>query len=579
MKRWSWIFSAVVLLAIAASAQQAADPASQPANSQPTAVKPVSTTPGLALAPQTPRTPVSVDQVVDAIIEREHALIQFLHDRTPLVETYLQNLQPDTKLGAIPKEDHYFLGRLDLSDVDRRDYLAKESSFQRTLMGGVTKLFRIQYQPMGFSWMIFADRQNFDRAHYDFHYVRREFLGEVRTLVFEVTPKKNAGSGLFQGQIWVEDQDYNIVRLNGTYVPRPKNAFYFHMDSWRLNLVPGYWIPAYIYSEEGDFSYGSRDKLAFKAQSRIWGYAVMKNSRDDELTDLTVEDVKDVSPNAQDLSPLEAQRAWQQQAEDNVLDRLQKAGLLAPAGDVDKVLQTVVNNIEITNNIDLPRPVRARVMVTSPLETFSVGNTIIISRGLIDTLPDEASLAAVLSHELAHIVLGHNLGSKFAFTDRMLFSDESTYQNFGFRHNPEEEKAADDKAVDLLKNSPYAQKLGAAGLYLKQLQARAPQLSALLTAHLGNGFTDDHGQVIRLSALMTSAPALDESKLDQIAALPLGGRIKLDPWLDKVDMIKAAPVSYTSARDKLPFELTPFFPRLSRLGDMATAQNTTGGKN
>jgi len=581
MKRWSWILSAVVLLAIAASAQQAADPAGQPAHSQPTAVKPVSTTPGLALAPQTPRTPVSVDQVVDAIIEREHALIQFLHDRTPLVETYLQNLQPDTKLGAIPKEDHYFLGRLDLSDVDRRDYLAKESSFQRTLMGGVTKLFRIQYQPMGFSWMIFADRQNFDRAHYDFHYVRREFLGEVRTLVFEVTPKKNAGTGLFQGQIWVEDQDYNIVRLNGTYVPRPKNAFYFHMDSWRLNLVPGYWIPAYIYSEEGDFSYGSRDKLAFKAQSRIWGYAVMKNSRDDELTDLTVEDVKDVSPNAQDLSPLEAQRAWQQQAEDNVLDRLQKAGLLAPAGDVDKVLQTVVNNIEITNNIDLPRPVRARVMVTSPLETFSVGNTIIISRGLIDTLPDEASLAAVLSHELAHIVLGHNLGSKFAFTDRMLFSDESTYQNFGFRHNPEEEKAADDKAVELLKNSPYAQKLGAAGLYLKQLQARAPQLSALLTAHLGNSFTDDHGQMLRLSALMTSAPALDENKLDQIAALPLGGRIKLDPWLDKVDMIKAAPVSYTSARDKLPFELTPFFPRLSRVGDMATAQNApaTAGKN
>jgi Peptidase family M48 len=577
MKRWGWIFPAVLLLAIGASAQQAADPAgtAQPGATQPAVVQPVSTTPGLALAPQAPKAPVSIDQVVDAIIEREHALIQFLKNRTPLVETYLQNLTPDTKLGAVPKEDHYFLGRLDMGDVDRRDYLAKEASFQRTLMGGVTKLFRIQYQPMGFSWMIFADRQNFDRGHYDFHYVHREFLGEVRCLVFEVTPKKNAGSGLFQGQIWVEDQDYNIVRLNGTYVPRPKNAFYFHMDSWRLNLVPGYWIPAYIYSEEGDFSYGSRDKLAFKAQSRIWGYNVMKNSRDDELTDLKVEDVKDESPVAQDLSPLEAQRAWQQQAEDNVVERLQKAGLLAPPGDVDKVLQTVVNNIEITNNIDLPRPVRARVLVTYPLETFSVGNTIIISRGLIDTLPDEASLAAVLSHELAHIVLGHNLGSKFAFNDRMLFSDESTYQNFGFRHNPEEETAADAKAIELLKNSPYAQKLGTAGLYLKQLQARGPQLSALLTAHLGNSFADSKGQIIRLSALMTSAPALDDTKLDQVAALPLGGRIKLDPWQDRVEMIKAAPVAITSARDKMPFELTPFFPRLSRLGaDTATAQNT-----
>jgi peptidase M48-like protein len=578
MKRWFWFTPAVVLLALSAVAQQPTDGATQ---TKP-AVQPVSTTaPAVAVEPAPARTPVSIDQVVDQIIEREHALIQFLKDRTPLVETYLQNLQPDAKLGSVPKEDHYFLGRLDLGDVDRRDYLTKEASFQRTLMGGVTKLFRIQYQPMGFSWMIFADRQNFDRNHYDFHYVHREFLGDVRCLVFEVMPKKNAGSGLFQGTIWVEDQNYNIVRLNGTYVPRPKNAFYFHMDSWRLNLVPGYWIPAYIYSEEGDFSYGSKDKTAFKAQSRIWGYDVMKSSREDELTDLKVEDVKDASPVAQDLSPLEAQRAWQQQAEDNVVERLQKAGLLAPTGDVDKVLQTVINNIEITNNIDLPRPVHARVMLTTPLETFSVGNTIIISRGLIDTLPDEASLAAVLSHELAHIVLGHNLGSKFAFTDRMLFSDESTYQNFGFRHNPEEETAADAKAIELLKNSPYAQKLGSAGLYLKQLQARAPSLSALLTAHLGNNFTDGKGQVIRLSALMTSAPELDEMKLDQIAALPLGGRIKLDPWQDKVEMIKAGAVSYTSARDKLPFELTPFFPRLTRLsmGDTTTAQNTPDNKN
>jgi hypothetical protein len=354
------------------------------------------------------------------------------------------------------------------------------------------------------------------------------------------------------------------------------------MDSWRLNLIPGYWVPAYIYSEEGDFSYGSKDKLAFKAQSRIWGYDLVKNKREDELTDLTVDAVKDESAVAQDASPLEAQREWQQQAEDNVVERLQEAGLLAPAGEVDKVLQTVINNIEITNNIDLPRPVGARVMLTSPLETFSVGNTVIISRGLIDTLPDEASLAAVLSHELAHIVLGHNLGSKFAFNDRMLFTDESTYQNFGFRHNPEEEAAADAKALELLKNSPYAQKLTSAGLYLRQLQARASTLQALLTAHLGNNLSDSKGEITRLAVLMNSAPNLDENKLDQIAALPLGGRLKLDPWQDRVEMIKAAPVAILNPRDKMPFEVTPFFPHLSRLSEAAAtvpAANSTAAQN
>ena len=562
-----WTLTALLLLSLGAAAQQAPN-SSQASSTQPAAVQPVST--NTAGAQKAARTPVSADQVIDQIIEREHALISFLSQRKPIVETYLQNLAPDTKLGAVPKEDHYFLGRLDMAQsIERRDFLASQASLQKLMLGGVSKLFRIQYEPMGFSWMIFADRQNFDRAHYDFTYVRREFLGEVRCVVFDVKPKSGAGKGMFEGRIWAEDQDFNIVRLNGTYVPRPRNAEFFHMDSWRLNLVAGYWVPAYIYSEEGDFSYGSKDKMAFKAQSRIWGYDLAKNNREDELTDLKVDAVKDESSVAQDLSPLEAQREWQQQAEDNVVERLQEAGLLAPRGEVDKVLQTVVNNIEITNNIDLPRPVRCRVMLTSPLETFSVGNTIVISRGLIDTLPDEASLAAVLSHELAHIVLGHNLGSKFAFNDRMLFTDESTYQNFGFKHNPDEEAAADAKAVDMLKNSPYAQKLTSAGLYLKQLQVRAPVLGALLTAHLGNNFTDSKSQVIRLSGLMNSAPNLDDEKLDQLAALPLGGRVKLDPWADGVEMIKAAPMTITNIRDKMPFELTPFFPRLTRLSSAA----------
>jgi hypothetical protein len=582
MKRWGWI-STFALLALSAAAQESVTTSGSASAAPAAAVQPVSGTPGIALAKPAARTPVSVDQVVDQVIEREHALMNYLKDRKPLVETYLQNLTPDTKLGAAPKEDHYFLARLDLGEsVDRRDYLSKQPHFQDMLMGGFSRLFRIQYQPIGFSWMMFVDRQNFDRSHYDFRYVHREFVGDVRCIVFDVSPKKDAGYGLFVGRIWVEDQDYNIIRLNGTYSSKSthnENKAYFHMDSWRLNLVPGYWIPAYIYSEEGDFSYGSKDKMAFKAQSRIWGYDVLKNNNGDELTNLTVDAVKDETPVTQDASPLEAQRQWQQQAEDNVVERLQQAGLIAPAGDVDKVLQTVINNIEITNNIDLPRPVRARVMVTYPLETFSVGNTIIISRGLVDTLPDEASLAAILSHELAHIVLGHNLGSKFAFDDRMLFSDESTYQNFGFRHNPEEETAADAKAIELLKNSPYAQKLGSAGLYLKQLQARSTALSALLTAHLGNSFAGEKGQITRLSALMTSAPELDENKLDQIAALPLGGRIKLDPWQDKVEMVKAAPVAITSVRDKLPFELTPFFPRLARLGTGPNDATTAADAN
>jgi Peptidase family M48 len=587
MRTSNWIITAALLGSLSAAAQQTADSsaqpvsqsaqASQPANSAPaqTSVEPSAQAAQPAAAPTVQAAPTTMDQVVSLFIEREHGLIKMLGSRTPVVETYLQNLTADPVLGAVPSEDHYFLGRMDMgATVDRKDYLKEEEkSMQQRLMGGFQKLYKVQYQPLGFSWMVYADRTDFDREHYDFRYARREFLGDVRCLVFDVTPKKGSGRGRFLGRIWIEDQGYNIVRLNGTYYPAPRNSYFFHMDSWRLNLVAGYWVPAFIYSEEGDFSAGAKNKMAFKAQTRIWGYDLKKGGKDDELTQIRVDSVTDASATAQDASPLQAERAWQQQAEDNVVERLTNAGLLAPDGDVDRILQTVVNNLEVTNNIDLPRPVRTRVLLTSPLETFSVGNTIVISRGLVDVLPDEASLAAVLSHELAHIVLGHNLGSKYAFNDRMLFSDEGTYQNLGFRHIPEEEAAADKKAIELLKNSPYAQKLDNVGLFLKALQQRAPALNALLTTHLGNPLATN-GTVNRLSALATQGPVLENTKLDQIAALPLGGRVKVNPWDNRAEMVKTAPVAITSARDKMPFEVTPFFPRLARYGANAATADT-----
>jgi hypothetical protein len=276
-----------------------------------------------------------------------------MEGRTPIVETYLQNVTLDAQRGPVPKDDRYFLGRMDFSgSIDRKDYM-KQPSMEKRLLGGFTKVFSVQYEPLGFSWMVFADRDNFDREHYDFRYVHREFLGKVRCLVFDVTPRKDSGKGRFLGRVWVEDKDFNIVRLNGTYTPPPRNGYFFHMDSWRLNLVPGYWVPAYIYSEEGDFRAGAKNRIAFKAQSRLWAYNV-KSGREGELTQVLVDsNVKDESPAAQDASSLEAERQWQQQAADNVMERLQRAGLVAPQGDVDKVLQTVVNNLQITNNINL----------------------------------------------------------------------------------------------------------------------------------------------------------------------------------------------------------------------------------
>jgi hypothetical protein len=182
---------------------------------------------------------------------------------------------------------------------------------------------------------------------------------------------------------------------------------------------------------------------------------------------------------------------------------------------------------------------------------------------LVDVLPDEASLAMVLAHELAHIALGHALDTKFAFNDRMFFPDPQTFERLDFARDPAEEEAADQKALALLSNSPYKDKLGNAGLFLRELGAHASELSNLIRPHLGSSLAN--GKAIRMSSVLNAAPPLEVRKTDQIAALPLGGRIRLDPWSGRVELVKSKPVALTTSREKMPFEITPFFPYLTRL--------------
>ena len=518
----------------------------------------------------------SFDQVVDRAVEREHFFMAQMKQLHPLVETYLQNLKEDKDLGApVPTSDVYFLGRLDMSDGtdDRTFYSPTTAGLGKRMLNKLSNVYSMKFLPLGFAQMVVLD-EDFQRKYYDFTFVRREFLGEVRCVVIDVAPKKDAGKGRFLGRIWIEDQNYNIVRFNGTYYPHPRASYYLHFDSWRQNLRPGgVWLPSLIYSEESDLKYRLGQTLDYKAQTRLWGYNLKDLRRNSEFTEITVDApqaVQDQSQKAQDATPIEAQRAWERQAEINVLDRLQQIGLIAPEGEIDKVLQTVVNNVMVTNNLDIQPEIKCRVLLTTPLESFAIGHTIVVSRGMIDVLPDEASLAMILTHELAHIVLGHHLDTKLAFNDRMFFPDERTFQRMDFARDRGEEEAADKKAMELLNNSPYKDKLSNAGLFLKAVQARAPQLKNLIRAHLGDSLLN--GDATRMSALMTASPQFDPKKADQVAALPLGGRVKVDPWNNQLELIKTKPVAITTAAEKMPFEVTPFFPFLTRFGTVAAPE-------
>ena len=525
----------------------------------------------LMAAPGWAAGPTTFDQVVSRISQRETQFAQNMHNYSPMVETYIQDMKPDAELGEVPSGDTYFLGRLEQNRATvSASFVSAHNGILHRLFGPLTAM---KYNPAGFA-VVSPDETELDSAHYEFTFVRREFLGDVRCLVFDLVPKKNSGQGRFLGRLWVEDQDYNIVRFNGTYVPRPRFGYYFHFDSWRLNIGPNLWLPAYTYSEEMDMKYSLPHKhLSFKAQTRYWAYNVHSHGRQDELTQVLVDPaptVKDQSDSAQDMSPVQATRMWARQSEENVLDKLERAGLLAREGEVDKVLETVVNNIAITNKIDLQPELHCRVLLTAPMESFSVGHTIVVSRGLLDVLPDEATLAAVLAHEMSHILLAHGQNPMYGFNDRMLFPERQTFTQLTLSHAPAQEQEADAKALELLRHSPYKDQLAGAGLFLRALEQRAPVLPNLIRAHLGNGLT--LGSSPRMSELIASAPALEMNKLDQIAALPMGARIKVDPWSDRAQMSKAKPVALLSAREKMFFEVTPVFPYLTRVGQQATAK-------
>jgi len=511
----------------------------------------------------------TVDQAIDRIIAREHDEVATIQRYSPIVETYVQDMKPDPEMGIVPTKDQYFLGQALLSKGINDDSMLDKKNKKKGFANDINPFGHLEESSSrggeGFLQMVYVDPNGLDRDHYEFRYVGREFLGEVRCVVFDLTPLPKSGKGRFNGRIWAEDQDFTIVRFNGMFGSTNSEdlGFNLHFDSWRMNLQPGVWLPAFIYSQESDLKSSNGSAIRFKAQTRLWGYDLASVNGPVDFNQAAAP----VEAPHQDYSPIEAERQWQDRAETNVIDRLQSLGLLAPPGQVDKVLETVVNNIEVTNNLDAD--VHCRVLLTTTLESFSVGHTIVISRGLVDTLPDEASLAAVLSQELASIVLTKPSTDQWGFNDTTNVTAADALSRFSFKATPTDVDAANQKALQWLKNSPYKDKLGNAALYLKQLQAESQALPSLIDARLGNG-------VGFSSALATMGPALDSDKLDQVAALPLGTRVKVDPWDDHTELLHSKPVALSSAREKMPFEVTPFLLYLTRYHESKASTGSNG---
>src|SRR5499427_9402022 len=169
--RWRFLRFARALVEVAlvcpVAAQNSA-PAVQPSEK----IQPLTQSPA--------RKGVTFDEFVDSAILQERRLTELMRNFKPVVETYIQQEKHDTDVQTSPKNDDYFLSRLDLTGdapANREFENSEHSKLEKE-----KKLLKGQqpFAAVGFAQSVFPDLEHFDRQNYLFDFVRWEVLGDIR---------------------------------------------------------------------------------------------------------------------------------------------------------------------------------------------------------------------------------------------------------------------------------------------------------------------------------------------------------------------------------------------------------------
>ena len=92
-------------------------------------------------------------------------------------------------------------------------------------------------------------------SQYTIRYVGKEKIDELNLFIFDVSPKvmpdpKKIKDRMFLGRVWVEDQDFQIVKTKGKGVPETKNNKFPTVETYREHIDGRYWFPTYSFADE-----------------------------------------------------------------------------------------------------------------------------------------------------------------------------------------------------------------------------------------------------------------------------------------------------------------------------------------
>ncbi len=396
---------------------------------------------------QLPFNGLTQQQMDRRIFASEHAMISGLRYSHPLLETYIQSEWPKAKVQS-PIDDAYFLSLVDFArgccvgDRGRRGHLTMlfggepESKKIKVDNGGKWELY-----PDGYLDMLFVDLESFDADTYSLFYLQLESCNDLPCLSLLVHPKVLGRPGRFDGRIWVETSTFKIVRIKGTFTsPRVPLftrifggtiPFYVSFDTIREEVSPGKWLPSYVYFDENrtwkQLDHNGETDFHYRGHTFIWGY-FERDYNENENTPA-------------------------------VIQRVANGKVIAAAGETEQALDTIVNQILIANQLNAD--IRCRVLLSTPIELFNVGHTIFISRGLLNTLPDNSALPALLAYEIASI------------------------RTFGKTSTQNHRKSLWNETANLVSRSQYSNSLEKASVFIAQLSEHAKQIPNLLRSRFG----------------------------------------------------------------------------------------------
>jgi hypothetical protein len=382
---------------------------------------------------------------------------------------------------------------------------------------------------------------HFDASRYVLRFLRHDAVNGMPVSIYETHPKGNSDG--FEGQVALDRDgvvwqyvgsrravDSLLTRWSGNWRRRR-----FVYSGWRARLHGGSIYTTDVFIQQIP-SADSPPEFSRRGRMRLWNYGKTR----EELARAELQIVEGIErPRGRALGPSadENERRWMREAENYVLDVLTREGYLAPEGAFEtSVCAQVVSNLLAVARLSEPidPPVRCRVLLSSRLDLRLLGHTMLISVGCLDTAGDEGTVATILAHGLAEIVMKPTpITAKVAFVKRPALELLAALET-----KATDEEDVNKYALTLLSKSLYGPKLYQAGLFLDGVNDVSPRLATLVPRAFVDHVGDTAG-LLRQSEWMRRRPVYDPLREGHFSALPLGSRMAVNRETNRVDLLRA----------------------------------------